>query len=210
MGNGNALGQVDIRSVPVYIYGLCDPLNGQVRYVGRSQNPKARIASHRAPSGADYVRRWFRSLERDGLKPVLTILHTVQPGQDADPWERQFIERFSARGCNLLNRRLPDPPRAPFSPIPRMSKGAVRRTDGQTMLQQIMTARDLKQTHVARMLGCPQGTVSRWLDPVNPSKPGAVSISLMERVLGIPRDAWIPAAVRAHLAELPQMATAAA
>lgn len=97
------IGWPDVRDVPVHIYGLKDPRDGRVRYVGRSQNPKGRIASHRSRSGAPAVREFLRQLASEGLKPELVILHTVKPGEDADPWEEKFILELNAAG-QLLNK----------------------------------------------------------------------------------------------------------
>lgn len=98
-----SLGYPDVRAVAVYIYGLADPRTGEIRYVGKSSNPAARLASHRARSGARAVRGWCQDLRRDGVRPAVVELFAVLPGQDADPWERHFIALHD--GPRLLNAR---------------------------------------------------------------------------------------------------------
>ena len=102
-GTVPVLGFPDVRTVPVYIYGLTDPRTGEVRYVGKSQKPEGRIASHRARSGARVVRAWCQELAAAGVAPSLVVLHTVPAGEDADPWERHFIAKHD--GPRSLNTR---------------------------------------------------------------------------------------------------------
>lgn len=89
----------DVRSVPVFIYGLADPVTGEIRYVGKSANPKGRVGSHGARSGARQVREWIASLR---TKPALVILLRVEPGQDASVAERCLIGEHDRDG-RLLN-----------------------------------------------------------------------------------------------------------
>ena len=100
-GSRHVLGHPDVRDVPVYIYALTDP-DGTVRYVGKSSNPRGRIASHRARSGARPLRAWFASLALRGEVPRLVTLHTVPPGEDAAPWEVHYIREHRKSG-RLLN-----------------------------------------------------------------------------------------------------------
>jgi len=107
------LGYADVRTVPVYIYGLADPHTGEIRYVGKSDRPRLRLASHRSSSGARAVREWCAEVMATGAGPVVVELFAVLPGQDADPWERHFIAMhdgprlLNARGaCGDISRRL--------------------------------------------------------------------------------------------------------
>lgn len=95
------LGHVDIRKVPVFIYALAEPTTGEVRYVGKSQNPRYRISSHASRSGAPLVREWIASLRADGAEPALVILYEVSAGHDADPWEDHFLTVH--KSARLLN-----------------------------------------------------------------------------------------------------------
>lgn len=103
-GRVHVLGQPDVRDLAVYIYGLTDP-DGCIRYVGKSSNPRARIASHCSPTAARNVYAWTRWLAATGAKPGLVILHTVLPGEDAGPWELHYVRHFRRHG-KLLNCRF--------------------------------------------------------------------------------------------------------
>jgi hypothetical protein len=99
-----ATGYPDVRTVEVFIYALTEPDTGEVRYVGKSANPKARLAHHISASRALPIRAWVESLRARGLKPGLRLLHTVEPGEDADMYERHFIAFYDIdRGERLLN-----------------------------------------------------------------------------------------------------------
>lgn len=104
-GAVNVLGVPDVRSVPVYVYGLVDPTDGSVRYVGKSDRPKYRVTTHLSCSAAKPVRAWVEDLATAGLRPQLVILHAVQPGEDSAPWEMHYILHFRQHG-RLLNCRF--------------------------------------------------------------------------------------------------------
>lgn len=64
----------------VDIYGLCDPVTGVVRYVGKSSNTKRRLLSHlqsrtkiRTP-----LYLWINSLKEEGKSPDMKVLETCE------------------------------------------------------------------------------------------------------------------------------------
>jgi hypothetical protein len=72
-----------------HVYHLIDPNDRAVRYVGKSRNPKARLAQHLADAaGADNTtkKRWIRQLVAAGQKPVLIIAGTFA----TEPLARDF------------------------------------------------------------------------------------------------------------------------
>jgi hypothetical protein len=97
----------DRREGPVFIYALCEPDSGVIRYIGKSAAPAARLAAVLScgPRGSGYgVKLWALGLIRAGRRPVQRILHQVQPGQDAASYERWFISLLENSGT-LLNIR---------------------------------------------------------------------------------------------------------
>lgn len=89
-----------------YIYVLTDPRDGRVRYVGKSNNPKARLRLHIRDSldkGKDYpVHRWIRKLASINIKPCLTIIEVVS----YDNWKEEeikWIKHFGQLFNDLLN-----------------------------------------------------------------------------------------------------------
>ena len=66
----------------VFIYGLVDPRDKKVRYVGKSKNPYARRDNHLSEARMKNRRGgkrlgWLRELNRVGVRPRVIILETV-------------------------------------------------------------------------------------------------------------------------------------
>lgn len=83
------------------IYGLCDPSSGEIRYIGESQNPKARLSGHLAAPhhGNVALAEWFNQLKLRGAQPDLVILD-----RDSEWTERAWISFLRCIGADLLNR----------------------------------------------------------------------------------------------------------
>lgn len=85
------------------IYGLVDPRTDYIRYVGKANKPKTRLAGHLAPS---QIKRntpkinWLNELRSEGKKPDIVILEEVSYGAWQDT-ERKWIQHY---------RSLPDYP----------------------------------------------------------------------------------------------------
>lgn len=89
-----------------YIYDLSDPRTGHVRYVGKSVNPKERLATHirEARQGSVvHSRRWIDGLLQCGLRPVLGILEETNTAR-ANECERYWIATLQCLGADLTNR----------------------------------------------------------------------------------------------------------
>ncbi len=92
-----------------YIYGLCDPETGDVRYVGKSRQLVRRVGHHLSKSRQAGLKRhsacWLKGLLRDGKQPMVMILEAIPPEQETT-WEvreRHWITVLRASGCNLTN-----------------------------------------------------------------------------------------------------------
>lgn len=86
-----------------YIYCLIDP-NGEVRYVGKSDDPDKRFRNHINQSKYKryYKDYWINSLLQKSLKPELIVLDNV-PYTDFGFWENFYILFFKKLGCHLTN-----------------------------------------------------------------------------------------------------------
>lgn len=89
-----------------FIYALCDPRTGRVRYIGKARDPVYRWQQHRRGENCRGVRThrasWLDSLRRDGLAPVLRILAVVT----IEEWraaECAWIAHAKALGHDLVN-----------------------------------------------------------------------------------------------------------
>lgn len=91
---------------PWYVYVLRDPRAFcDVRYVGWTICPAARLAKHRKNDERPDTRRarWVASIQREGVQPVMDV---VESGDDGDGWrhaERKWIALLRGEGCRLTN-----------------------------------------------------------------------------------------------------------
>jgi hypothetical protein len=85
-----------------YIYGLVDPRNDEIRYIGKTINPHSRLESHLIESKdinkKNYRVNWLRKLTSIGLHPKITFLRTC-PSHEYEKYETEYIKIYS---CNRL------------------------------------------------------------------------------------------------------------
>lgn len=87
------------------IYGLFCPLEGAVRYIGKSSEVEKRFKAHlyaANSAGRTHKQRWIAKVLAAGLQPSLVILEQVsgEPWQDC---ERRWIAKALADGWPLTN-----------------------------------------------------------------------------------------------------------
>ena len=87
-----------------YIYILKCPLTQEVRYVGKTNNPKERYYNHlnKAKDINTHKRNWINKLRESNLKPVFEIIDTVSR-DDWHYWEKFYIAKYIRDSCNLTN-----------------------------------------------------------------------------------------------------------
>lgn len=85
-----------------FIYALCDPDSGRVRYVGKSNDPESRLKSHKNEVGANRKCRWIQSLLSSGKSPVLTVIAEV-PRDSWQEHERRWIAYYRGIYSDLTN-----------------------------------------------------------------------------------------------------------
>lgn len=87
---------------PVYIYILSHPITFEVKYVGKTVNPKKRLNQHLYPDNELYISRWTRKLMKEGLKPLFTIIEEC----DDTKWQERemfYIADYRSKGVQLAN-----------------------------------------------------------------------------------------------------------
>ena len=91
-------------SETTFIYALCDPRDGRVRYVGKSNNPEHRLLHHVKPSSPSHLPliRWVNKLRGLGMRPVVRRIMAI-PRDGWQEWERHWIQAFRWAGEDLLN-----------------------------------------------------------------------------------------------------------
>ena len=93
-----------------YIYSLSDPITNEIRYVGQTNNLKIRYNQHlnkscdeKNPQYNTYKSRWIRKLLSNNLKPIISILETVNTLEESNIREIYYIDKFTNEGVKLTN-----------------------------------------------------------------------------------------------------------
>lgn len=90
------------------IYALIDPRDNLIHYVGLSISAESRFIGHiSGQSGNVQEKQWILDLQQQGLIPILQILETIEPGNNAYSiaCEEEFywIREMASQGHPLLN-----------------------------------------------------------------------------------------------------------
>jgi predicted DNA-binding protein (UPF0251 family) len=86
----------------VHIYGLLDPRDQQLRYVGKTIHPSKRLREHLNQLDNTPKGEWLLELTKSGFKPKLIVFSEVSKA-DASKAEKEAIRRYALLGCPLLN-----------------------------------------------------------------------------------------------------------
>ena len=86
----------------VYIYTLCCPLTGLVRYVGKTNSLRLRFFNHIADQKSTPKAKWIQSLIKNGLKPQMEVIEICECGNWKDS-EHFWITYLRFMGLSLLN-----------------------------------------------------------------------------------------------------------
>jgi len=86
------------------IYGLKDPTDGIIKYVGVSKNVESRYKQHFYPSNNNDKTDWIDKLKLNDLRPELIILETILTSDrnTALNKEKEFIVKYKD---NVYNRQ---------------------------------------------------------------------------------------------------------
>lgn len=88
-----------------FIYTLSDPITSEVRYVGKANNLKKRLATHLTPRNLikpSHKNNWIKSLLNKGLKPLMKSVDEVLISEWVF-WEIYWISQFKTWGFKLTN-----------------------------------------------------------------------------------------------------------
>lgn len=88
------------------IYGLIDPRNGELRYVGKSTSGMRRPRAHMSLLKYEtntYKANWLRQLLVEDFKPDIEVLETYESADALVEAERFLIAYFRSIGCRLTN-----------------------------------------------------------------------------------------------------------
>jgi len=107
----------------VYVYGLFDPRDERVRYVGVTTDIEARLCVHRSPDPAcgERLGAWLSGLRAESVEPCLRVLEELAPGADVREAEARWIASFpdllndpSMAGCGRPESQNPKRERIAF------------------------------------------------------------------------------------------------
>lgn len=87
----------------MHVYGLIDPRNNQLRYVGKTSDPRGRLYAHKSRKGKSHRANWIQQLKSEGLLPVMIVLETLSSDVDAYQAEREWISMVRSWGAALCN-----------------------------------------------------------------------------------------------------------
>jgi predicted GIY-YIG superfamily endonuclease len=86
------------------VYGITDPENGMVRYIGATKsNLNRRLYEHSIDFARTKKANWFSSLSQKGAKPIIILFEDGLNENDALKKEVEYIQLFKSFGANLLN-----------------------------------------------------------------------------------------------------------
>ncbi len=87
-----------------FIYALLDPRTGEIRYVGKANDPKKRLVDHlrQCKFGESHRVHWLRQLLANGVGPLLEVVDEVSQSEWAAA-ECAYVTFYKEQGCNLVN-----------------------------------------------------------------------------------------------------------
>lgn len=126
-----------------YVYGLVDPRDNLVRYIGITTDIKLRHQQHARSGNNRYIWRWARELENLRMSPVMQVLETInrEAGISDDTFravvserEASWIGEYLRLGTPLFNtfgvtRRYPHSPKEESSSATKLSTTSQKRQE---------------------------------------------------------------------------------
>lgn len=89
-----------------YIYTLTDPIDGEIKYIGKSKNMKNRLWNHMSPHSLKKSwtpkNKWLLWLRNQKLKPIMEVLDEGEEN-NIDLLEEYWISQFKSWGFKLKN-----------------------------------------------------------------------------------------------------------
>ena len=98
-----------------YIYSLSEPDTKEIKYIGQTDNINRIYNDHLTNSTNEnsteyntYKSRWIRKLLKNNLKPIISIIESVNTLEESNIMERFYIEKFTNEGFKLTNSYVSD------------------------------------------------------------------------------------------------------
>lgn len=89
----------------IFIYALLDPRTGDIRYIGKTNNPHKRFIRHKNNREKRHCADWIASLVREELLPVMRILEALPDSTGNDAERGGFPKGNVKDGTSRTTRR---------------------------------------------------------------------------------------------------------
>ncbi len=89
----------------VSIYGLFDPRNNELRYIGKTKvSLEKRLYNHiyNKDNSNKTKSNWINDLKSHNLKPIMKLIKETD-NNNWEYWEKYYIDYYTQKGSNLLN-----------------------------------------------------------------------------------------------------------
>lgn len=165
-----------------FIYSLSDPRTNQVRYIGKTNNPSARLSGHISYSVTGEKSRWIAELKAIGLRPIMNILEETTEEQ----WsvrEQHWIAKTKESNCALLNIQAGGGGnQLPFNRVRAPAKNGVQ--FNYKLLKEKRLALGYSQEEIAELMDI---SLRRYVDLENKcnNNPTLDTLSRVARVFGL-------------------------
>lgn len=158
-----------------YVYALCEPDTGAVRYIGKSADPWRRLISHRSRSASVPMRQWVTSL---ASPPVIKVLGEYESDTLARDDEAAEISRLRDQGADLLNeKRVDSRPAVAFSRKRKFSGIGER-------ARSVRCAMGVTQRAITEICGLAQGVLAN-IEKGRTPDPSGQTVTLLARALDV-------------------------
>lgn len=92
------------RGTTMVVYGLVDPRDGEVKYIGITNNLFARFKEHLGMYGGNARKQaWLQDVLDANLLPYMVTLEVVEKGIEPRERESCWIQAYKDAGRELLN-----------------------------------------------------------------------------------------------------------
>lgn len=87
------------------VYHLIDPITNQVKYVGKSTNPKRRYTQHLSKLDSQQTpkRTWLEGLFARGMQPILKVVSNHASETEARDREQLELNAHRSTALNIHN-----------------------------------------------------------------------------------------------------------
>lgn len=154
-----------------YIYGLFDPRDGELRYIGKSINPKQRLTNHLNDKSITWRTNWLKELKRLNLKPLLYIFESFKDNNLWQEKEIYYIAIAKNRGIKLTNCTsggdgLLNPPKEVLDKIRNTWKGRKHTEETKKLIGSKHKGKKHTEEHKRKISKIMKGRKITWIKKV--------------------------------------------